>query len=119
NRIQTHMRRQVILEAKILEVNLNDQYQAGIDWNIFGKGNAANNEGGVAQDGTATFARPLQTDLTQFNPIFTVNLGKGSFNLLIQMLQTQGNVQVLSSPRLSTVNNQKAVIKVGTDEFYV
>lgn len=116
NRIQNNMERQVILEAKILEVQLNDQYQAGIDWNIFGKGRPLQNEGGVAQTADKIFET---TDLRDFESIFTMNLGKGSFNVIMKLLQTQGNLQVLSSPRLSTVNNQKAVIKVGQDEFFV
>ncbi|MGB5605911.1 MAG: pilus (MSHA type) biogenesis protein MshL, partial [Gammaproteobacteria bacterium] len=41
------------------------------------------------------------------------------FNALIELLKTQGDVQVLSSPRISTINNQKAVIKVGQDEYFV
>src|SRR5207249_208471 len=44
---------------------------------------------------------------------------KGNFKLFINLLATQGNVQVLSSPHISTLNNQKAVIKVGSDEFFV
>lgn len=110
DRIQSHMGRQVIIEAKILEVQLNDQFQSGIDWNMFG------NEKGLFQTGTETFGN---TNLKDFASIFTLDAGKGRFNLLIKLLQTQGNVQVISSPRISTVNNQKAVIKVGTDQFYV
>lgn len=113
-RIQSHMGRQVILEAKILEVQLNHNFQAGINWNAFGLGFPSG--GGASQSGTATFET---TDMQDFNSIFTLNVGKGSFNALIKLLQTQGNVQVLSSPRISTINNQKAVIKVGSDEFFV
>jgi len=113
-RIQAHMGRQVILEAKILEVQLSDNFQAGIDWNAFGLGSP--DGGGAKQLGTGTFDN---TSLQNFSSIFTLNLGKGSFNALIKLLQTQGNVQVLSSPRISTINNQKAVIKVGSDEFFV
>ncbi|MDX1902421.1 MAG: pilus (MSHA type) biogenesis protein MshL [Gammaproteobacteria bacterium] len=116
DRIQSHMSRQVVLEAKILEVTLNDDYQAGINWNMFGKGDPLTNDGGVSQKGTNDFP---DTNMKDFASIFTMNLGKGAFNALIKMLQTQGNVQILSSPRLSTVNNQKAVIKVGSDEFFV
>jgi len=115
-RIQSHMGRQVILEAKILEVQLNDAYQAGINWNAFGIGNETTNDAGISQRGTSSFDG---TDMKDFSSIFTLNAGKGSFNLLIKLLQTQGNVQVLSSPRISTVNNQKAVIKVGSDNFFV
>ncbi len=41
------------------------------------------------------------------------------FAAFIELLETQGDVQVLSSPRIATINNQKAVIKVGSDEFFV
>ena len=119
DRIQSRMNRQVILEAKILEVQLNDQFQAGINWNMFGAGfdpNTQTNEIGMSQIGSNTFEG---TELQDFTSIFTLNAGKGQFNILIKMLQTQGNVQVLSSPRISTVNNQKAVIKVGQDQFFV
>jgi len=51
--------------------------------------------------------------------VFSTVLSFGDFTGLIQLLQTQGEVRVLSSPRISTLNNQKAVIKVGTDEFFV
>ena len=42
-----------------------------------------------------------------------------NFASLLNFLETQGNVQVLSSPRIATINNQKAVLKVGTDDFFV
>ncbi len=116
NRIQAHMGRQVILEAKVLEVALNHNFQAGIDWNIFGQGSQVN-KGGIAQTGAGqTFNG---TDIAPFSQMLTMNLGKGQFNLLVKLLQTQGNVQTLSSPHIATVNNQKAVIKVGVDRFFV
>lgn len=110
---QTSLKRQVILEAKILEVELKDGYQAGINWEIFG--NPANGEGGATQNSFQNFT---DTNLTDFSEMFALNV-KGDFASLIKLLQTQGNVQVLSSPRIATVNNQKAVIKVGQDEFFV
>ena len=116
DRLQSNLGRQVILEAKILEVQLNDQFQSGINWNLLGKGNPENNQGGASQTAINTFEGTL---IQNFNGLFTINAGKGQFNLLVQLLQTQGNVQVISSPRISTVNNQKAVIKVGQDEFFV
>lgn len=123
DRIQSNMQRQVVLEAKVLEVQLNNEFQAGIDWNAFGLGERGTNpltsqfidEGGVSQSAFKTFEH---TDLKNFESIFTLNV-KGDFGGLIKLLQTQGNVQVLSSPRISTVSNQKAVIKVGQDEFFV
>jgi MSHA biogenesis protein MshL len=120
DRIQTNMKRQVILEAKVLEVSLNDSFQAGIDWNLFGKGldqtlGRANSPGGASQTAFETFR---EIELRDFRGIFAVNV-QGDFGALIKLLQAQGNVQVLSSPRISTVNNQKAIIKVGQDEFFV
>lgn len=128
DRIQSSLTRQVIIDAKILEIDLNDQFQAGIDWNLFGK--VAFGNGGIAQTSNATAfpntkIQPLDTLVVANgastgtnNAIFTLNIN-GDFGALINLLQTQGNVQVLSSPRISTINNQKAIIKVGQDEFFV
>lgn len=122
NSMQSSLNRQVILEAKILEVQLNDNYQAGIDWSILANPAQLDpntglplNQAGMGQDGTKLFR---DTDLKEFDGIFAIRI-KGNFKTLISLLQTQGNIQVLSSPHISTVNNQKAVIKVGQDEFFV
>jgi len=113
--IQANLSRQVILEAKILEVQLNDEFQAGIDWNLFG--HIALGNGGIGQQSSQSFTG-TDFNLNDFTSIFTLNVA-GNFGTLIKLLQMQGNVQILSSPRISTVNNQKAVIKVGNDSFYV
>jgi MSHA biogenesis protein MshL len=107
--IQGHMDRQVILEAKILEVTLNNEYQMGIDWKIYGAElNALSN---------FPQARILQSE---FPDAFRIKINwNKDFTTLIQALETQGNVQVLSSPRVATMNNQKSLIKVGFDEFFV
>ncbi len=123
NSLQSSLNRQVILEAKILEVQLNDDYKAGIDWSILGNPAsidpntlAPSTVGGIGQDGTKVFTG---TDLDAMQGgMFAIRVN-GNFKVLINLLQTQGNVQVLSSPHISTVNNQKAVIKVGSDEFFV
>lgn len=123
NSLQSSLNRQVILEAKILEVRLNDNYQAGIDWSILSnpaaidpKTGLPNTGAGIGQDGTKIFDRTDLRDLK--GGIFAIRVN-GNFKLLVNLLQTQGNVQVLSSPHISTVNNQKAVIKVGQSEFFV
>lgn len=114
-RIESNMNRQVILEAKVLEVQLNDQFQSGIDWNAFGK--VVLGEGGI---GATAFERFEFTapPVDDFSSIFTMRIN-GNFGMMIKLLQTQGNVQILSSPHISTLNNQKAIIKVGQDEFFV
>lgn len=104
--------RQVVIEAKILEVNLNNGFQAGIDWSAVGKINAKNS-------GTYSQSSESIVNANGLGGVFSAALKLNDFTALIELLGTQGNVQVLSSPRVSTMNNQKAVIKVGTDEFYV
>jgi len=52
-------------------------------------------------------------------PMFAVAVQGSNFAALMSFLETQGDVQVLSSPRIATINNQKAVLKVGNDEFFV
>ncbi|WP_165481142.1 pilus (MSHA type) biogenesis protein MshL [Legionella impletisoli] len=109
--VQNSMDRQVILEAKILEVTLNDEYQMGIDWKIFG-----------AQLNALSNFTEAGADITQdeFPDAFKIDIKwNTSFTTTIQALETQGNVQVLSSPRVAAMNNQISMIKVGTDEFFV
>jgi MSHA biogenesis protein MshL len=112
--IQAVMDRQVLLEAKVLEVILGDSFQAGIDWTSIASVNSGNNVS-FTQNGRSV-VNPNSSDLAG---IFSMVYQGSNFDLMIDLLETQGLVQVLSSPRISTINNQKAVIKVGTDEFFV
>ncbi|MEX1033875.1 MAG: pilus (MSHA type) biogenesis protein MshL [Cellvibrionaceae bacterium] len=104
--------RQVILETKIIEVRLNDAFQAGINWSEI------QGEMALAYDvvrNNPAVGSTTQTSQAAFSAIF----GVSDISRLISLLETQGHVQVLSSPRVSTVNNQKAIIRVGSDEFFV
>ncbi len=115
-RAEITMRRQVIIEAKILEVELNDGFQSGINWSALGK--VA--EGKSVNYNLGNLVEPERLrNQDNIGGVFGVTLNLKDFTGLVELLETQGNVQVLSSPRISTVNNQKAVIKVGTDEFFV
>lgn len=132
--LQDSVSRQVIIEAKILEVELNDAFQTGVNWTAlldFG----GNYQAKIAQIGGGTIFKDGVSELagtavplnnlaltdgaSAFGGVFAVQAHLGDFNTLIELLKTQGDVQVLSSPRVSTVNNQKAIIKVGTDEYFV
>ena len=135
---QSAVERQVILEAKIVEVELNDGFRSGINWAALGEpgrgktiiggqtggGSLFTNDTSEIQ-GQAGILNPqnlnqVENTLTSaFGGVFSLALNLNDFTAFIELLETQGNVQVLSSPRVSTVNNQKAVIKVGTDEFFV
>ncbi len=135
---QMVVNRQVILEAKIIEVELNNSYQTGINWS--GLGTSGNSSilasqiggGSVVNSGVseiAGFGGNLQPDgsyspigsanTSAFGGVFSLALKARKFSAFLEFLQGQGDVQVLSSPRVSTVNNQRAVIKVGGDEFFV
>ncbi len=118
-RAELIMQRQVILEAKILEVILNDGFQQGINWSYFADYTTQLDDAGlpVKSLNLSQTSEPLSN--LNLQGIFSATLRIHDFNALIQLLGTQGTVQVLSSPRIATVNNQKAVIKVGSDEFYV
>jgi MSHA biogenesis protein MshL len=146
--MQVVVERQVMLEAKIIEVQLSDRHQAGVNWAAFTQGANSRFAGGVlspgarlAPDGTVSaFTARNEDGSVAINSLLASNpaapgtiaslpgtpgtlLGlafqTSSFAALVSFLETQGNLQVLSSPRIATLNNQKAVLKVGTDEFFV
>jgi MSHA biogenesis protein MshL len=137
--------RQVILEAKILEVELNDSFQSGVNWASFASLRSRHDNrvstGVVAPGATltplpfgggqpATISDPgtglsassgfsLSNAATTAGSMFGLALQTSNFAALMSFLETQGTVHVLSSPRVAAVNNQKAVLKIGTDEFFV
>jgi MSHA biogenesis protein MshL len=137
--------RQVILEAKILEVELNDSYQSGVNWASFASiksGHDNRVSGGMIAPGATLTPLPFgggqpavitdpSTGLSASSgfslsnaagaagSMFGLAVQTANFAALISFLETQGTVHVLSSPRVAAVNNQKAVLKIGTDEFYV
>ncbi|MES1987888.1 MAG: pilus (MSHA type) biogenesis protein MshL [Pseudomonadota bacterium] len=137
--MQVTIERQVILEAKIMNVQLNDQSQSGVNWSIFGKsgsntgivgnlnvntrlassGNGSITSGDLGASSGNVIANAATTATALGGPLFAVALQGANFAALLSFLETQGDVQVLSSPRIATINNQKAVLKVGTDEFFV
>lgn len=131
NSAQSNLHRQVIIEAKVLEVQLNDQHQAGVNWAALNQDGADTITGSQFEifDGTSELVDSqgnfLASGLTStralpgFGNIFAIGAASDDFALIIRLLDQQGSVNVLSSPRVSTVNNQKAVIKVGSDEFFV
>jgi len=132
------LNRVVILEAKILEVTLSDGFQSGINWaklaSVEGTtGVIGQTGGGTIHDTGYSDSRdpdgpdlgPPLSDLlagtasSAFGGVFSLALQADKFSVFIELLESQGKVRTLSNPRISTVNNQKAVIKVGSDEFFV
>jgi MSHA biogenesis protein MshL len=146
--MQLNIDRQVIIEAKIIDVTLNDGSQQGINWSalsgglhraslgsnpnliVDGTSFARRAIGSATTDTTGTVAGPSLGDLlgggligtsatNAFNAGVGIALQATNFSALINFLETQGRVQVLSSPRIATLNNQKAVLKVGSEEPFV
>lgn len=134
--------RQVMLEAKIVEVQLRDAFQSGVDWSILrGRGLAGAMSGsaanplvnpptGAVPPGTAPgialipdASRLPIIDAVDFpargSGLFGLVFGTRNFEGVLAFLQTQGTTQILSSPRVAALNNQRAVLKVGTDELFV
>ena len=134
---QLSVDRQVVLEAKILEVELNDSFQSGINWaslTNFNSGKSRVSVGSVTpgttltntaaatlsgDNLTAVAGSSLTNASTAAGSLFGLAFQTSNFAGLLSFLDTQGTVHVLSSPRIATLNNQKAVLKIGTDEFYV
>lgn len=132
---QLAVERQVIIEAKFVEVTLSDSYQSGVNWGVFGTGNSAGivSQGGTLLPSAAGGAAQSMTNsaITAIpgsslggvatgtsGSLFGLAFQASNFSALLNFLETQGSVHVLSSPRIATLNNQKAVLKVGTDEPY-
>ena len=114
SRSEQSLTRQVVLEAKIVEVALDDDYQQGINWQ-----NVLSNDGDTNftfSTSAGTFGNQLSSNLGGLTSLAFSNV---DFSGVVSLLKTQGNVQVLSSPRVTATNNQKAVIKVGEDEYFV
>lgn len=135
--------RQVMLEAKIVEVELREGYQSGIDWSRVG------DRGAIGQtsvnpsipSGVGTIINPLVSNNRSLpvlstgtqNPSWSdliplpsagggtlgLALSRGGFQALLSFIESHGDTQILSSPRIATLNNQKAVLKVGTDDYFI
>ncbi len=136
--MQVNVERQVSIEAKVIDVQLNQDSQQGINWSAFHQGLMRASVGAetslVGAPGTAgagqvapgaSLADLLGGQLiggvtrTAFSAGLGLALQGSQFAALISFLETQGDVHVLSSPRIATLNNQKAVIKVGTEEPFI
>src|SRR5574340_444290 len=133
---QLSIERQVILEAKIVEVQLNESFQSGVNWAAFKNNpNSRTSAGQLSTGATLATAGAVTNGAITSIPgadlalaaatgqtagsLFGLAFQTSNFAALLSFLESQGNVHVLSSPRIATLNNQKAVLKVGTDEFFV
>ncbi len=116
DQISNNARRQVLIEVTVVEVELNDQYQAGVDWS------KVSSNGGLGKDGVS-----LISDLTGGNlaaaPVFTMTYNNfdadgSGFAGAVKLLAEFGDTKVLSTPRVMTLNNQTALLKVVDERVY-
>ena len=133
---QMVVERQVMLEAKIVAVTLSNGAQSGVNWSVFNSINNGRTMGGVLSTnanlttsgamkaaGTALTITPGKNGSAVADALSGGFVGlafqTANFAALLNFLETQGDVSVLSSPRIATLNNQKALLKVGTDDMFV
>ena len=116
---ENSLKRQVIIEAKLLEVTLDEGYEQGINWGMVLNGSKSSlkiNENAAVRGFTNSVFSLLGGGLSMSGS-YTHN--DDTYNAFISLLKVQGDVATLSSPRITTVNNQRAIMKIGTDEYYV
>ncbi len=133
-RSELSVKRQVILEAKIIEVRLNEGFEAGVNWGAISGhlgygystgigGKTISNQQSISLDSNYNSLGGTRTASENYeigpDNLFTSVIQVADITKVLSLLETQGSVQVLSSPRVSTVNNQKAMIRVGSDEYFV
>jgi general secretion pathway protein D len=119
DKVMASATRQVLIEGTIVEVSLNNQYQQGIDWSVLRSGSAGFNVG-QGGSGTSGITNILNNSLTASptGAIFAMNYSSQNFKSTLNLLESFGTVRVLSSPRISVVNNQTAVLKVVDNLVY-
>jgi MSHA biogenesis protein MshL len=112
--LNVSVHRQVEIEAKLYDVTLNDQFQFGIDWEHIVRAYS----GDLAFIGQPSFlpnvAPPFGADALRANSLGILYSNRNT-SVALRALKEQGNVSVISQPRLRVLNNQTALIKVGTD----
>ncbi|MGQ0511036.1 MAG: type II secretion system protein GspD [Betaproteobacteria bacterium] len=114
DQVMAGARRQVLIEATVAEVQLRNEYQRGIEWQRLRTGISG-----------LQFLQPAIAPATSSTPGFNANpfvigyaSGGNNFNATLRLLEQFGDVRVLSSPKLSVLNNQSAILRVTRDIIY-
>ncbi|MGH8581676.1 MAG: pilus (MSHA type) biogenesis protein MshL [Gammaproteobacteria bacterium] len=125
DKVMTSAQRQVLIEATVVEVSLNDNYQQGIDWNVLHEGSGIDigqflgGPGlGAAAANAALPATAAGTVTSFVMEYFNKGSGGPSIDVALRLLREFGDLKVLSSPRIMTLNNQTAVLKVVENFVY-
>lgn len=111
-RIGGSVQRQVMIQAKVVDVSLSDDYEMGLNWSAISRVSGLDLKGNLS--GGRMFAQNLSTGTA----VFQMALSDGDFSMLLDAMSRQGKVNILSSPKISALNNQKAAIKVVRSEVF-
>lgn len=122
DRVMSSARKQVLIEATIVEVALNQNFQKGIDWQYLQSNNPqiAVGQGPTTQaiDAVTGALMPVAGPAIVAGQLFTAAFRKGGFTSTLKLLETFGTIKVVSSPKLSVLNNQTAILKVVDNLVY-
>ncbi len=109
--VEGSVQRQVLIEARIIAVTLTGEFRFGIDWSAVARAGAL---AGATSSGLIFSQVLAPANTTEFQ----IGVTSSDFNALVNILSSQGEVNVLSSPRLATLNNQTAVLRSATDDVF-
>ena len=113
-KIKRNVSSQVLIEARIIEVELNENYKSGINWRTLFNDTA----NVAARFGTAAVGAPFASAATATDGVVTLSLKDNDFAGVLNFVRSFGTSRTLSSPRLTVLNNQPAVLKVARNEVY-
>lgn len=116
DQVTANSKRQVLIEVTVVEVQLNDNYQAGVDWS------RVSSNGGLGQDGISILNTVTGGNLAT-PPVYTMTWNNfdadgSGFSAAVKMLSQFGDTKVLSTPRIMALNNQTAMLKVVDERVY-
>ncbi len=119
------MKRQVLIEAKIIEVRLLDNFQFGINWSVVDRYITTTAEGLTRTTSSWTYTTTNFNPIASTSPVFTIT-GNPSFgglkadlSMVVNALQQQGDLRTLSNPKLNIMNGQTAMLTVGRNQAYM
>ncbi|MEK7241252.1 MAG: secretin and TonB N-terminal domain-containing protein, partial [Planctomycetota bacterium] len=124
--VEGTIQRQVLIQTKIVEVSLNDEFRYGINYDmLFGgayttSGNRRPRAAAIGQsmDANKALLPNIARDIKTVAGFFQFTLRAGDIEPIVEALAIQGDVNVISSPKVSTLNNQTAIIRVGQQKTF-
>jgi MSHA type pilus biogenesis protein MshL len=117
--------RQVLIEAKVIEVQLTDDFQFGIDWTMVDRYITSTDTGSRTTSSFTASTSKFTSAVTSAGPIFAItgapSFGgaKADLSFVLNALQQQGDVRTLSNPKLNIMNGQTAMLSVGRNQAYI